>query len=141
MVWGDHPLPTSCPDPPRLPSKWTGDHTLFHPPGLGLHSPTLWPRKPAKEESPDLLLLAMSRLGISVNPRLGPTNKTYTQTHPSINAFRPLILFVAISKGALIPRARRTLPPIYLAPIDILPPHSIPPDKGEIEAGGTSPDL
>lgn len=116
------------------------------PPSLwpGVMPPSL-PRQPAREESPDLLLLAVSRLGISVNPSPWLTNKTYTQIRPSINVFQPLILFVAVFEGALIPRAMRAFPPIYLLPIDALSPHCIEPDKGEASARrgeeGISPDL
>lgn len=115
--------------------RWTGDNTFFHPSGLGLHTPTSPPRQPANEESPDLLLLAVSRLGISINPGPWLTNKTYTQIRPSINVFQPLILFVAVFKGALIQRAMRAFPPIYLVPINVLSPHSIQPDKGEASEG------
>jgi hypothetical protein len=77
----------------------------------------------------------MSRLDISINPVLGLTNKTYTQIRPSINVFQPLILFVAVFKGALIQWAMRAFPPIYLTPIDALSPHSTQPDKGEASEG------
>lgn len=112
--------------------RWTEDNTLFHFSGLGLHIRTSLPRQPAKEESHDLLLLAVCRLGISINPGPWLTNKTYTQIHPSINVFQPLILFVAVFKGALIQRAIRAFPPIRLIPINVLSPHSIQPDKGEV---------
>lgn len=124
------PIPESPPYP-----RWPEDNTLFHPPSLGSHTPTSLPRQPAKEESPDLLLLAASRLGISINPVPGLTNKTYTQIRPSINVFQPLILFVAVFKGALIQQATRAFPPIYLPAIDVLSPHSTQPDKGEASEG------
>lgn len=127
------PLPTPMGWGQRtLPSLWPG----VIPPSL--------PRQPAREESPDLLLLAVSWLDISVNPSPQLTNKTYTQSRPSINVFQPLILFVAVFEGALIQRAMRAFPPIYLLPINVLSPHCIQPDKGEASArrgGHLSPDL
>lgn len=121
--------------------RWIGDKTFFRPAGLGGTPPTLLPRHPAREESPDLLLLAASRLGISINPGPLLTNKTYTQIRPSINVFQPFILFVAVFKGALIPQAEGASPPICLVPINVLSPLSIPPDTGGASGGeeGTFP--
>lgn len=56
--------------------RWPEDNPLFYPLAWG-HT-HISEQAANQRRKPDLLLLATARLGISINPVLGLTNKTYT---------------------------------------------------------------